>query len=101
VRLNVQFKEGRQHAWLLTDDAAELFIQRPLEAFQTLAGSLVCQVPSSQMEEIREDDESDEPSSIFVCCATPDSTKVYSVTESITYAGGDCLLFIQPLATFH
>ncbi len=106
MRLNVKFKEGANHAWLMTEDAAELFIKRPLEAFTTLAGALVCQVPSEIMEEIRDANElvetmDPDPASVFVACSTPDDTKLYYVTESVTYAGGDCLLFIRPMATFH
>lgn len=100
MRLNLKFKDRANHAWLHTEDATELFIRRPLESFLTMGGSLVCRVPSSQMDEIRDDGPA-VPSSTFVCCTALNETKVYSVIEAVTYQGGDCLLFIKPLATFH
>ena len=103
MKLNIQFKEGRSHAWLVTSGAPELFIHRPMESLTITAGSLTCWLPSHQVEEIRAGalGMPSDPKQVFLCCATPKETKLYSVLDSVTYAGGDVLLFIKPLATFH
>lgn len=101
MRLNLEFKESTNHAWLINGLTVELFVRRPLEALTLVQGSLAVQVPSSQMDEIREDEESDTPHDVWVCCATDKDTKLYEVIESVTYAGGDALLFLKPVATFH
>lgn len=112
MRLNVEFKEGRQHAWLLTKDAAELFIHRPMESLTVTGGHLSCWVPQSLAEEIREDAaceeyvcgvEFNEPDGVYLVCndANGNETKLYEVQEAITYIGGDVLLFLKPIATFH
>ena len=110
MRLNVEFKEGKNYAWLLTKDSAELFIHRPLESLMVTAGHLSCWVPSDLAEEIREDAacqeylcniEFDEPDGVYLVCAGDKDTMLYEVQEAITYAGGNVLLFIKPVATFH
>ncbi len=108
MRLNVEFKEGKQHAWLLTPDSAELFIHRPLEALTITSGHLSCWLPESLADEIREDaewdgcvPEFDEPTGVYLVCASDKETKLYVVEQAITYKGGDILLFIRPMATFH
>ena len=110
MKLNVEFKEGSNHAWLLTKDSAELFIHRPMEALTVTAGHLSCWVPSDQAEEIRRSAECeefatgvefDEPDGVYLVCPSEKETKLYEVQEAITYAGGDVLLFLKPMATFH
>ena len=110
MRLNVEFKEGKRHAWLLTKDSAELFIHRPFEALQVTDGCLTCRVPADLADEIRDDAhlaelesriEFEEPDGVFLVCAGKDETKLYHVQEAVTFAGGDVLLFIRPVATFH
>ena len=108
MTLNVEFKERAEHAWLLTTDAAELFIRRPMEALTVTAGHLSCWVPSRLAEEIRMDAALEdfvpdfaEPDGVYLICQDDSGTKLYTVEESVTYAGGDVLLFLKPTATFH
>lgn len=103
MRLNVQFLEGRHHAWLVTENAAELFIHQPVEKLQLMNGALVCLIDSDLAEEIRSDDIAceEDPSGVFLCCPAAKETKLYEVLQSVTYAGGDVLLFLKPIATFH
>jgi hypothetical protein len=108
MKLNVEFKERAEHAWLLTTDAAELFIRRPMEALTVTAGHLSCWVPSHLAEEIRQDaswgdfvPEFAEPTGVYMICQDESGTKLYEVEESVTYSGGDVLLFLKPTATFH
>lgn len=110
MRLNVEFKEGKRHAWLLTPDSAELFIHRPFESLQVTEGHLTCRVPADLAEEIRRDAdlceydlhvEFDEPDGVYLVCASDKNTMLYEVQEAVTFSGGDVLLFIRPMATFH
>jgi hypothetical protein len=108
MRLNLEFKERAEHAWLLTTDAAELFIRRPLESLTVTGGHLTCWVPSHLAEEIRTDatlegfvPDFDEPDGVYLVCQDDKGTKLYTVEEAVTYSGGDVLLFLKPTATFH
>lgn len=102
MRLNVEFIEGKRHAWLVTNDSVELFIHQPMDCLSVTNGWLTCRLPSDLAEEIREDDTSDdEPTGVYLCCAGDRETKLYKVDQSVTYSGGDVLLFLSPIATFH
>lgn len=100
MKLNVEFKEGTNHAWLIGDNSLELFIHRPIDALQVTDGAMTCWVPSDVREEIADSSE-EAPDSIFLCCPTPLKTEIYEVLEAITYAGGDVLLFLKPALTIH
>lgn len=102
MKLNVEFKEGTNHAWLIGDESTELFVQRPFDALTVTNGELTCWIPSDMADEIRDDNEDDyRPDSVFVCCASDLKTEVYQVTEAVTFAGGSILLFLKQAVTIH
>jgi len=105
MKLNIKFEEQADHAWLFTNDAVELFIKRQMSELVVVNGNLGVWIHSDLADQIEEDADRlevvDGPDYIFICCQNDRETRLYSVTEAITEAGGDILMLVQPMATIH
>jgi len=104
MKLNIEFKDKTNHAWLVSDAGPELFIRRNAEDLSEHNGQPCCWIRSDQVEEIREDDslpDDMDPTSVFLCVVKNNEMLVYSVTDAVVFKGGDVLLLIEPAVTIH
>jgi len=105
MTLNLEFKEGSSHAWLVSGDSRELFVTAKPCSLGHVQGALMCCVESDVMEEVEMSEEGlknqRDPDGIFVCVRGIEETKIYECTSHVRMPGGDLVAFIRPMMTTH
>lgn len=104
MKLNIEFKDKTNHAWLVSDGGPELFIRCDAKDLTEHNGQPCCWIKSDQVEEIRDDDvlpDDMEPTSIFLCVTKGDQTLIHTVNDAILFEGGDALLLIESAVTIY